>query len=99
MRMRAIERLCQNLESPVFRQGRVQCRFQNTVSDLEDCYGAMLGCDEYYQSKADISEEELRALKRMIDVCEDIVNTAKDDGIVLLQEGIKVNDIEGGDDN
>jgi len=74
------------------------CRFQNTVSDLEDCFDAMCGNDEYYQSKADISEEELCALERMIEICRDIVNMADDDEIVLLQEGVKVTDVEDNDD-
>jgi hypothetical protein len=76
------------------------CRFQNTVSDLEDCFEAMCGEDEYYQSKADISEEEINSLERMIELCRDIVNMADDDEIVLLQEGDKVNpnDIEDDDD-
>lgn len=76
------------------------CRFQNTLTDLEDCFDAMCGVDEYYQSRADISEEEIRALERMVEMCRDIVNMADDDEIVLLQEGDKVNpnDIEDDDD-
>ena len=76
------------------------CRFQNTVSDLEDCFEAMVGEDKYYQSKADISEDELSALERMIEMCRDIADMADDDEIVLLREGERVNphDIEDDDD-
>lgn len=65
------------------------CRFQNTVSDLKDCFEAMCGEDEYYQSKADISNEEFDALERIVEICRDIVHMADDDEIVLLQEGTK----------
>lgn len=76
------------------------CRFQNTLTDLEDCFDAMCGVDEYYQSKADVSEEEIRALERIIELCRDIADMADDDEITLLQEGEKVNpnDIEDDDD-
>lgn len=76
------------------------CRFQNTLTDLEDCFDAMCGVGEYYQSRADISEEEINALERMVEVCRDIVNMADDDEIVLLQEGEKVDPhgIEDDDD-
>ena len=75
------------------------CRFQNTVSDLEDCFEAMVGEDKYYQSKADISEDELSALERMIEMCRDIADMADDDEIVLLQEGEKVDPNSVGDDD
>jgi hypothetical protein len=82
------------------RMNMSYCRFQNTVSDLEDCFEAMCGEDEYYQSKADISEDEFTALERMIELCRDIVNMADDDEISLLKDGDKIdpNDIEDDDD-
>jgi hypothetical protein len=49
------------------------CRFQNTVSDLEDCLDTLNGLDEYYQYYDDLSEDEQKALLRLIDICRDIV--------------------------
>lgn len=48
------------------------CRFQNTVMDLQDCYDSlheMLDDDEMAE---DLSSEELRAKKRLIQLCKDI---------------------------
>ncbi len=42
------------------------CRFQNTVGDLEDCY------DNFDDD--DLSEEEERARKRLLKICQNIVN-------------------------
>lgn len=42
------------------------CRFQNTVSDLEDCQDAL---DEGVLDDKDLSPEEKRAAKRLIEVC------------------------------
>lgn len=41
------------------------CRFQNTLEDLEDCLDNL--------DKDNLSPEELRAKKRLIEVCKDIV--------------------------
>lgn len=50
------------------------CRFQNTVIDLQDCYDALeeMGDDE--EMIEDLSSEELRAKKKLIQLCEDIIN-------------------------
>ncbi len=42
------------------------CRFQNTKSDLQDCYDHM--------SDNDLSDEEERAKKQIIAICRDIAN-------------------------
>lgn len=42
------------------------CRFQNTLPDLQDCYDSM--------GDGDFSEEEERARKRLIELCQDIAN-------------------------
>jgi len=42
------------------------CRFQNTENDLEDCY------DHF--GDEDISKEEFRARKRILEICKDIVD-------------------------
>lgn len=44
------------------------CRFANTLSDLIDCRHAIMEEDE-----ADLSESERRAMKRLIEVCQEIV--------------------------
>ena len=42
------------------------CRFQNTLSDLLDCYRNW--------DDEDLSDEEKRARKRILTLCEDIVS-------------------------
>jgi ABC-type Na+ transport system ATPase subunit NatA len=76
------------------------CRFQNTWLDLRDCYDAMTGIDEYYQSRADLSREEFESLKQLIQACKDVVEAEECDEIVLLHDGEKVDacDIEDDDD-
>jgi hypothetical protein len=77
------------------------CRFQNTTGDLIDCFNAMSGTDDYYQSRSDVSREELIALKNLVQVCKDIVELVENDEIVLLHDGEKVNphDVEDDDDD
>ena len=41
------------------------CRFQNTLVDLQDCYYNI-------QDVEDMSNEELRARRRLIEICRDI---------------------------
>lgn len=43
------------------------CRFRNTLSDLEDCYYNM-------DSDENMSDEEKKARKKMIQLCSDIAN-------------------------
>ena len=50
------------------------CRFQNTLSDLRDCYENM------YDDVDKLSPEEKRARKKLIKVCSDIVDDAKFNG-------------------
>jgi hypothetical protein len=52
------------------------CRFQNTLNDLRDCY------DNLFDD--DLSEEEERARKRLIKLCQDIVRDGED---ILEEEG------------
>ena len=44
------------------------CRFQNTVSDLRDCYNHMYDSDE----TEDLSKDEQEARKDLIKLCCDI---------------------------
>ncbi len=46
------------------------CRFVNTVGDLEDCYDALLDGDE-------ISEAEIPYAERLIELCADILESAR----------------------
>ena len=45
------------------------CRFQNTLEDLRDCSD--------YLDEFDLSEEEAKARKRLIKVCQSIVDDAE----------------------
>ena len=67
----------------------------------EDAHGyyAMSGTDDYYQSRSDVSREELIALKNLVQVCKDIVELADNDEIVLLHDGEKVNPYDVEDDD
>jgi len=46
--------------------------FQNTVNDLQDCYDAL--CDG-----KDLSDEEQRAKRRMLEICRNMVDEFDDD--------------------
>ena len=43
------------------------CRFENTYNDLNDCYEAM-------NEHEDLSESEIKHLKWMIEMCQNIVD-------------------------
>jgi len=43
------------------------CRFRNTLNDLEDCYEALCENDD-----TDLSEEELSAKNRLVELCKTI---------------------------
>jgi hypothetical protein len=47
------------------------CRFRNTLEDLRECYDNM--------DDGDVSEEEQRARKRLIQLCREIVDNYGDD--------------------
>jgi hypothetical protein len=67
------------------------CRlFQNTTDDLIDCFNAMSGVDDNYQSRSDVSREELITLKNLVQVCKDVVELVENDEIVLLHYKEKV---------
>jgi hypothetical protein len=50
---------------------RSYCRFRNTLEDLRECYDNM--------DESDVSEEEQRARKRLIQLCREIVDNYGDD--------------------
>jgi len=47
------------------------CRFQNTLSDLQDCYDNM--------DNNDLSEDEEHARRRLIQICKYIANDYGDE--------------------
>jgi len=48
------------------------CRFQNTTKDLEDCYEAL---QSIMDGEETISNDELRALKNLLELCKDITDS------------------------
>ncbi len=44
------------------------CRFENTLSDLKDCYENI--------DKEDLSESEERAKLKLIEICQDIIDAS-----------------------
>ena len=71
------------------------CRFENTTSDLDDCLSVLqealdegVSLKDFHKSLS--SEYERRALRRMIAICEEIVNTTEQ--MEELEEGVLVDD-------
>lgn len=52
------------------------CRFQNTVIDLQDCVDTLLSSDFFEQ---ELSPEELRAKRRLLELCKDITDRFGDE--------------------
>jgi len=48
------------------------CRFQNTATDLQDCYDS-------WEENDDLSSDEKRARTRILELCKDIVADFGDD--------------------
>ena len=55
------------------------CRFENTLSDLEDCRDALNRCDS-------LSEREAGKAKALIDLCREIADNYDDDYVDSLKE-------------
>lgn len=56
------------------------CRFQNTRNDFQDCLYALNDIQEEGKSfKQSLSKEEYRALQRMIEQAEELINLANYD--------------------
>lgn len=49
------------------------CRFQNTLGDLQDCFNSMSDFSSKEEWLESLSVEEQRAAKRLLILCEDIV--------------------------
>lgn len=54
------------------------CRFQNTLLDLRDCHEVMFEEDE-------LSLEEVRARRQLIELCHDIAQDAEDEYEEMLE--------------
>lgn len=57
------------------------CRFRNTLNDLRDCE------DNFYNIN---SIEELVAAKRLLKLCQQIVDSIDEDDIVLEEEDVDI---------
>ena len=53
------------------------CRFRNTLQDLRDCY---------YNMKDEVSLEEFRSRKQVIELCKDIVDEYGDEDYSLFEK-------------
>ena len=62
------------------------CRFQNTLSDLRDCLETLEGENEHYQEPEDLSDEEYRAMIRLIEICRDIIEVVDYQDCILLKK-------------
>ena len=47
------------------------CRFQNTAGDLDECLDALVDGEE-------LSQDELRAARRMVQTCRELIQAAAD---------------------
>ncbi len=57
------------------------CRFRNTLNDLRDCE------DNFYNIN---SIEELAAAKRLLKLCQQIVNAVDEEDLVLEEEDVDI---------
>jgi hypothetical protein len=55
------------------------CRFQNTLGDLIDCQNALFDYEK-------LSEEEYKAAKKLLSVCQNIVDSVDEDDIIKEEE-------------
>lgn len=59
------------------------CRFQNTKLDLEDCENELSECAyELEALKENLSAEEFRAMKRLVELAKTIVEGAEQSGLL-----------------
>lgn len=55
------------------------CRFQNTLGDLQDCFNSMSDFSSREEWLESLSSDEKRAAKRLLKLCEDVVNEFPED--------------------
>jgi hypothetical protein len=61
------------------------CRFQNTVTDMEDCFNAMYEAVENGEPM-DLSNDEQRAFQRMYNLMEDMINMMEE--VTQMEENL-----------
>jgi hypothetical protein len=54
------------------------CRFRNTLLDLQDCQENLF--DEYGNTPSDLSKDEERARKQLIELCKEIAQDIENNG-------------------
>lgn len=55
------------------------CRFENTFGDLQDCANALEEADSIEAVEEDANEYEKPYIRRLIELCKDIVDQFGDD--------------------
>lgn len=50
------------------------CRFENTLSDLKDCYNALEDARDYPEENHKLSKDEQRAKDSLIELCRKLVD-------------------------
>lgn len=74
------------------------CRFNNTLSDLFDCQGALEDFLDNDDADAISSDEERRKAKQLIDLCHDIAERYEPSDIDRKAEELADHDDEEDDD-
>ena len=60
------------------------CRFENTTLDIEDCLNAIV--ENYYSEDEPISDREAKALQRLQDQAEEILDLSEEIELILAKK-------------
>ena len=60
------------------------CRFENTTLDIEDCLSAIV--ENYYSEYGPISDREAKALQRLQDQAEEILDLSEEIELILAKK-------------
>tara|TARA_R110002110_G_scaffold333763_5_gene544790 strand:+ start:1123 stop:1329 length:207 start_codon:yes stop_codon:yes gene_type:complete len=58
------------------------CRFENTTIDIDDCLGAI---QSSYEECADLSNREVRALQRLLEQAEEIIDLSEEIELIIAK--------------
>tara|TARA_A100001201_G_scaffold81190_1_gene72474 strand:+ start:16 stop:222 length:207 start_codon:yes stop_codon:yes gene_type:complete len=58
------------------------CRFENTTIDIDDCLNAI---QDAYQECADLSDREVRALQRLLEQAEEIIDLSEEIELIIAK--------------
>ena len=61
------------------------CRFENTTIDIDDCLGAIQNA---YEECADLSKREIRALQRLLEQAQEIIDLSEEIELILAKNFI-----------